>query len=276
MVMKMKGQIHMHTRTSDGLIVPQDVLESGLDFIAVTDHDALEGYDKFKHLEKKGIEVIPGVELSTRHMGENMHILVYYPEYGQEFVDAINKTSKRRKQRAYDIAKNLQKQGFYCPAEQFLHYKGTPSKGNVADEVFKHDYNKPLLEKAGVENHKQFIKKCISRGCPAYAPFDGEEFSYLSPLVKGIKVLAHPGHDLEYGKQDYIIEDLVKNHGVIGVEANSMKHSPEERAHYNKLADRLDLIVTTSADAHRPEQLTVNTIDYSVIEKMKEKKFALI
>lgn len=271
MVMKMKGQIHMHTRISDGWIKPADVWASGLDFVAVTDHDALEGIERFRHLEKCGIEIIPGIELSTSHLGKGVHILIYYPEFGQEFLDAVYETRQRRKQRVYTMAKKLQKQGFYCPAEQFFEFEGTPSKGNVADAVFRYECNKHLLENAGIETQKQFIKKFLSRGSPAYVPFKGIEFSYLSPLVKGIKVLAHPGHDLDYGKHDYIIEDLVKNYGVVGIEAGSLKHSPEEREHYNMLAKKLDIIVTSSSDAHRPEQLTINTVDYSVIEMLKEK-----
>lgn len=267
----MKGQIHLHTKASDGWITQKDVLESGLEFIAVTDHDILDAVESFRQLEKQGITVIPGIELTTTHLGQSLHMLIYYPEYGQEFLDALDSIKKTRNARAVKVAENLERQGFYCPGEGLAKKCAALSKGNIADFVLDFEHNRKMLAEKGITDSREFMKEYISHDKPAYIPFEKIEFRNLAKLVSGIKVLAHPGADFEMGKDDHIIKDLADNYGIIGIEANSRKHTPEETKYYNSLAKELGLVVTTSSDAHRVEQLAQSTIDYSVIEKLKEK-----
>jgi len=267
----MNGQIHLHTKASDGWITPKDVLESGLEFIAVTDHDILDAVESFRQLEKEGIMVIPGIELTTTHLGQSLHMLIYYPEYGQEFLDALDSIKKTRNTRAVKVAENLERQGFYCPGEELARKCAALSRGNIADFVLSFEQNRKILAEKGITDSRHFMNEYISRDKPAYIPFEKIEFRNLAKLVSGIKVLAHPGYDLDMGKDDHIIKDLAENYGLAGIEANSRKHTPEETEYYNKLAKELGLVVTTSADAHRVEQLTQSTIDYSLIEKLKEK-----
>ncbi len=65
----MKIDMHVHTRFSrDSAMDPKELVESavdkGLDGIAVTDHNTMEG---FRELEKidHGLKIIPGVEITT-------------------------------------------------------------------------------------------------------------------------------------------------------------------------------------------------------------------
>ena len=63
------GDLHCHTRLSDGSLPPEDLVRLGqrlkLDVIAITDHDTLAGCRQAKDLEKgRQIRVIPGAEFS--------------------------------------------------------------------------------------------------------------------------------------------------------------------------------------------------------------------
>lgn len=73
----MKVDLHVHTTASDGKIKPEEIIErareKGLDCIAVTDHDTMDGYRKAKEtVPDDGFLLIPGIEVST----EKGHILV--------------------------------------------------------------------------------------------------------------------------------------------------------------------------------------------------------
>ena len=50
----MHADLHCHTTASDGALSPQDILqlafENGLDMLAITDHDTLDGYFEAKTL----------------------------------------------------------------------------------------------------------------------------------------------------------------------------------------------------------------------------------
>ncbi len=66
--MALKLDLHVHTCYSlDATITPEEVLayvkKRGLDGVAITDHDAIEG--ALKLVKRSGLIIIPGVEVST-------------------------------------------------------------------------------------------------------------------------------------------------------------------------------------------------------------------
>ena len=66
----MSGDLHCHTRLSDGTLGIEDIINlakrKGLETIAITDHDCLAGTVRGKIIgARHGIQVIPGVELSA-------------------------------------------------------------------------------------------------------------------------------------------------------------------------------------------------------------------
>ena len=82
----MIGDLHIHTRFSDGSMGIDDVVfyakRAGLDFIAITDHDTMAGCTRGRVVgERIGIQVLAGVELSCfdRERGRKVHLLCYLP-----------------------------------------------------------------------------------------------------------------------------------------------------------------------------------------------------
>ena len=75
--------LHTHTLASDGSDAPADVVRKaaalGLRAVAVTDHDTFAGLPEARAAGQRcGIEVVPGVELSTVWGGEEVHLLGYF------------------------------------------------------------------------------------------------------------------------------------------------------------------------------------------------------
>ena len=71
--------LHIHTTASDGTATPEEVVREasrlGLAAIAITDHDTAGGYVRAAaEAEKTGLEVVPGIEISTKYGGP-VHIL---------------------------------------------------------------------------------------------------------------------------------------------------------------------------------------------------------
>ena len=82
----------MHSSCSDGLGAPEDVLERaearGLDGLAITDHNTLEGYFRAREVGS-GLILVPGYEVVT----DAGHILVYGLEElppGVESIDYVD------------------------------------------------------------------------------------------------------------------------------------------------------------------------------------------
>ena len=74
--------LHIHTTGSDGTCPPREAVklarDRGLKAMAVTDHDTVIGYPEAAAAgEELGIEVVPGIEISTKY-GVAVHVLGYY------------------------------------------------------------------------------------------------------------------------------------------------------------------------------------------------------
>ncbi len=74
--------LHVHSTRSDGLRslmeLAQMAKRTGLAGLAVTDHDILPDFDRLIHLEQQsGIEMVAGVEISTRFRDRPLHLLAY-------------------------------------------------------------------------------------------------------------------------------------------------------------------------------------------------------
>lgn len=63
--------------------------------VSITDHDTFEGYKIAKPIaDKAGIELIPGVEVTTLFNGKEAHILAYYFETETNYFDDFLKSQK--------------------------------------------------------------------------------------------------------------------------------------------------------------------------------------
>ena len=77
----MPADLHCHTRLSDGSLGIEDLIllasRSGIDTIAITDHDCQAGTVRGKIIGKRhGVDVIPGVELSSYDPEHNLNISI--------------------------------------------------------------------------------------------------------------------------------------------------------------------------------------------------------
>lgn len=81
-----KADLHTHTNYSDGKFTPQELVRkaklAGLSYLAITDHDNVDGLDEAIEIGKEvGVEIVPGVELSSDYKGREVHILGYFFDY---------------------------------------------------------------------------------------------------------------------------------------------------------------------------------------------------
>ena len=91
----MAADLHCHTKLSDGSVGIEDLIviaqKSGIDTIAITDHDCLAGTVRGK--------VIAGVEISAidNEAGKKVHILCYLADAPDRLEGLCKRTSIARK-----------------------------------------------------------------------------------------------------------------------------------------------------------------------------------
>lgn len=100
----MAADLHCHTKLSDGSVGIEDLIviaqKSGIDTIAITDHDCLAGTVRGQVIGKRyGVTVIPGVELSAfdYEAGKKVHILSYLADAPNRLEAVCKRVSVARK-----------------------------------------------------------------------------------------------------------------------------------------------------------------------------------
>lgn len=94
-----RADIHIHTTYSDGLSTPAQVIrfaeKSGLDLIAITDHDSVAGALEARDLVARGhfsFEVIVGTEVTT---ARGVHLLALFVEETLPVFRSLEETIER-------------------------------------------------------------------------------------------------------------------------------------------------------------------------------------
>ena len=77
----MRIDFHTHSSVSDGTDPPAAVMRqaraAGLDVVALTDHDTVDGHPEALLELPSGLTFVPGMELSCRLDGHSVHMLAY-------------------------------------------------------------------------------------------------------------------------------------------------------------------------------------------------------
>lgn len=208
---------HCHSLFSDGELSPEALANSaaaaGVRVAALTDHDTLEGLPRFQEaLRRHGIAFVPGVEITTRREGRELHLLAYGFDPGHaELTATLASLRHRRELEVHSITGSLRSLSAQRPAQ-----------GDAAAAV-----------SAAQEGR-----------------LDTAEAIALVHRAGGRVFLAHPlVYAANAELLEPLVAEL-KQAGLDGLEAIYAANSPEERAALLALADRHGLLVSAGSDFH--------------------------
>ena len=178
--------LHLHSTASDGQFSPAELvamaLERGLLVIALTDHDTTEGVDEALEAAKgTGLEVIPGIELSTDVPQEEVHLLGYYLDHhNPAFQEKLRAMRDARRQRAKRMLAKLAALGLPLEWERIAELAGggTIGRPHIAQA---------MVERGYVASTEEAFALYIGRNGPAYV-----ERYKLSPL-EAIRLIEEAG-----------------------------------------------------------------------------------
>lgn len=272
--------LHVHSTESDGTFTPEELVEEakkvGLSAFALTDHDTVSGVKKALDAAKDtGIEVIPGVELSTDYNGKEVHIVGLYIDI--EHPKLLSQTAafrECRNNRNEKMIEALQKEGFDITFEKLVAENPdcVITRANIARYLYEHGMIKSVQEA---------FDKYIGDGCRCYinrfkvSPMDAVK---LIKEAGGIAILAHP---LLYHMSSVTLQKLIdelKAAGLDGIEAIYSTYTPGEERLVKKLAEENHLLVSGGSDFHGTNKPSIRLgtgrgqlyIPYSVLDTIKE------
>ncbi len=257
---KLNGGIdlHIHSTASDGTYAPADLLRMaarlGLEAIAITDHDILEGSRQaLSGAIPANLKLISGVEISVNAPADcridgSMHVL----GYGIDLQDpplnaALEELQDARNRRIPAIVTRLNELGVGIDLEAVLEQAGEGAAGrpHVASV---------LVRMGAARDIDDAFQKYLAGGRPAYVDKYRLECRRAFDLIRGaggVPVLAHPF--LIRSRQDHWMGSLFKrlaDMGLLGVEAYYSKHPPEIVDFIKKEARKYNLLITGGSDFH--------------------------
>ena len=254
-----RADLHVHSTASDGKLTPADVIreaaERGLTFIALADHDSVDGIASAQAAASTfpQLKVIPAVEISTDIPQGEVHILGYFIDYTDyKLKAALDRFKKSRIRRAQKMVAKLEALGIHIDWQRVQQIAGDSSIGRP-------HIAQAMLEKGCITSMKQAFAEYLGHDRPAYVERDKMtpvEAVALILKARGLPVLAHP---LTFTDPEAMIIEL-KAAGLVGIEAYYNGYTIEEINTLVRLADKHKLIATGGSDYHGLEPDTETAI----------------
>lgn len=239
--------LHIHTIYSDGTWTPYQVVlrakKLNLAAISITDHDSVAGLkEAIAAGEKLGVEIVPGVEMSTDVGEDEIHILGYYLDWEEEeFLAKLEKFQAARAERNRKLLKRLKELGMDINHREL---KGLAGRGVIS----RLHIARLMVRKGYVSSIGDAFEKWLNPGKPAYVKrMNVSPFQTIQLILKagGVPVFAHPF----LSKRDDLIPRLVEA-GLKGIEVYHSAHDSRATQHYQKIAQRYELLITGGSDCH--------------------------
>jgi len=265
----MSGRVDLHVhsnRSSDGDYSPAQLVgfarDHGMRAISIADHDTVAAYpDAVEQGLQAGVEVIPGIELTTLFAGREFHLLLPLVDWASPaLAEIIAGQTVCRMNETSDRIERVRSLGFALTMEEVREKsKDAPPLGvKIAQVLLENPENErnPALELYYRPENRpyapyMFYGDYFAEGKPAYVP---KKFIALvdvlaaAPATGGAPVLSHPGAYFQRTTAADARE--LKDHGLIGMEVYTFYHTPEQTAFYKDLAAELDLVATAGSDFH--------------------------
>lgn len=244
--------LHLHTTHSDGSQSPAEVVRlahaAGVSALAITDHDITTGLpEAITAGQELGIEIIPGIEISSRHGESELHVLGYFIKWQDtQLNERLMTLRESRHRRNPKIIELLQAAGIDITYDEVRAVAGS-------DSVGRPHIARVLMDKKVVTTAKEAFDRFLAEGKAAYVPRDLPAPVDAIRWIKdagGLAVLAHPTW---VKTTEGTLTDLarqLKEQGLDGVEVHYSTHTPRQTRTYLSLAKQLGLLVTGGSDFH--------------------------
>jgi hypothetical protein len=220
----------------------------GLAAIAVTDHDTTAGNgEAIERGAERGVEVIPGVEISATLDRWSVHILAYWPQGTDALREMLAALRAARGDRNPRILQRLAELGCLLTEEEV--------RAEAGSEVIGRPHIAAAMVRRGhVESVQEAFNRYLGSGGEAYVPRQRPEAREAVAVLRdagAVPVLAHPGASgLASAEEVAAIVAQLTPCGLGGIEVHYPSHSPGQMAAYQRIAREQGLVETGGTDFH--------------------------
>ncbi len=272
-----KIDLHVHSTASDGSYSPEELVAlaktQSLSAIAITDHDTVSGFAQAQEQGKlMGIEVVPGIEISTKYGGP-IHILGYYIDVNSEKLKPVlNWVVHDRDERNRKMAEKMAADGIPVNYDKM--------RERFGEVIGRPHFARILVELGLARNTRDAFDRYVEKGQKYYLPRNFLSIERSVEIIReagGIPVLAHP---FQYKLDDNGLREIIEHcmeYGLMGIECRYSGYTPEQSGYLEALAEEYGLLKTGGSDFHGISKPDIRLGDgkgglevpYEFLEKMR-------
>lgn len=259
--------LHCHSTRSDGTYPPSEVVarahNAGVDVLALTDHDTLQGIDEARTAaEACGMQLINGVEISCEHTlsggyGKNKSTNKIIHVLGLDFTDraqmhaTLQQLQDSRATRGQRITEKLAE--LLALDFDTLWQAVCLKAGGNPQAVGRAHIGQVLFERGLVKTVQQAFDKYLADNKPAYVAIEALSMAHGIELIHacgGRAVLAHP---TRYQLSATRVRKLISEFAALGGDGCELPSNSEPLS-TRRMVDRSiaehSLAVSTGSDFH--------------------------
>ena len=250
-----KYDLHCHSTASDGRLSPEALLARAIDrrieVLSLTDHDTLKGVKELIARADSSIQIIPGLELTASWNNRVLHIIgLGVDENDRNLNRYLEHLDVLRQARADKICERLVKQG--VSREPLFSAVKENSAGAI---VGRPHIAKSLVDMGVVNSEQAAFKQYLGTGKTGDVKMDWPSFTDAISVINGAggeAVLAHPTkYKMTFTKIRAVVNDFVAGGGS-AIEVSYTGISPNHQADLERLARKMDIMVSAGSDFHSP------------------------
>jgi 3',5'-nucleoside bisphosphate phosphatase len=241
------ADLHVHTTHSDGACSPCEVVQAAanvnLAALAITDHDSLSALAVARaEAVRLGVELVPGIEVTTEHEGRELHVLGYFVRDDDPALSATCADMRtRRATRIEAMTDRLRGLGLRIDLAALRRFypRATIGRRHLADW---------LAQTGQVANRRVAFDLYLGDGGPAEVPKPRVPIAEAIPMIRtagGVAALAHPPYDL----REQALEGFV-GMGLGAIEVDGPGIAKSRRPRMVAWSERFDLVPVAGSDFH--------------------------
>ncbi len=273
--------LHMHTTASDGTDLPSEAVAKaaslGLEAIALTDHDTAAGVAEASAAGKElGVEVVPGIEVSSDYRDNNIHILGYFIDPEAPALWAVLEWIRTERIARNEYVVNLlADDGFDISVEELrsLYPEAVLGRPHMAEL---------LMRKGYVSSVQEGFERYLGEGGKYYLPKRRISMARAVETILGSGGLAVLAHPLQYRYPREEVTEMIeyaKSLGAAAIECFYSEHSAEDERWLLGMAERYGMGVSGGSDYHGTRKTHISmgsgtngnlAIPYEVLERLKK------
>lgn len=242
------ADLHTHTRHSDGLYEPRELVDraaaADISILCISDHDNLAASREMRgYARSLGIVLVAGTELSCQHHGVDVHVLAYGVDLDDPALEARLASFRRtRDTRGEMMVERLRELGYPVSIARVREIAGNGALGrpHVA---------RALIEIGAVDSMDAAFEKFLGTGRPACVDKQRFRIDEVVELVHGAGGVTSIAHPTAYPDHRKLVSELL-DAGIDGIEILHPDVDDADRDYYQTLAEARGLFVTGGSDDH--------------------------